>query len=156
MLEVYYSSPCHFDAKYIHPQFIPTPTQVLWEAFSHTTIIVQRLFVHTYPSLSVTRYSFKLLSELRCEQNCSSLEVTLRGFEPWCSQLRVLCPNHSVAAPQIFLSTTQRTCYIFLHPSMFSRHHGEHSRIDTFQLHASDPTKFTRSSCKQWFMVEYS
>ena len=50
-----------------HPAdiFLPTPTRPLWEAFSHAAIIARRLFVHAYPPLSVDRYLFIQLSELR-------------------------------------------------------------------------------------------
>ena len=41
---------------------IPTPSQLLCEAFSHAAITVRRLF--RYPPLSVARYSFIQLSEL--------------------------------------------------------------------------------------------
>ena len=37
--------------------------QLLWKAFSHATINAQILFVHKYPPLSVTKYSFTQQSE---------------------------------------------------------------------------------------------
>ena len=52
----------------LHPLahlFIQTTTQPLWEAFSHATITVQRLFVHIHPPLFIPRYSFTQPSELR-------------------------------------------------------------------------------------------
>ena len=45
----------------IHPLvdlFIPRPTRLLWQAVSHAAITAQRLFTHTFPPLSTSRYSF--------------------------------------------------------------------------------------------------
>ena len=55
-----------------HPQadlFIPTPSRLLWEAFSHATITARRPFVHI-STCAVARYSFIQLSELwQCGMN---------------------------------------------------------------------------------------
>ena len=44
--------------------FIPTPTQLLWEAFNHAAITARRLFVHISIYDNIARYSFTLLIEL--------------------------------------------------------------------------------------------
>ena len=52
--------------------FLPTRTQLLWEAFSHAAITAQISLVYiyshacilVYPPLSIVRYSFIQLSEL--------------------------------------------------------------------------------------------
>ena len=44
--------------------FNQTPSQLLWEASSHAAINAQTLFIHKYPPMSITRYSFTQLSEL--------------------------------------------------------------------------------------------
>ena len=52
-------------------QFIPMPTRLLWEAFSHAAITVQKLFVH----ISATVYSQVLMCTVEAtwtEQNCPS------------------------------------------------------------------------------------
>ena len=55
----------------LHPLadlFIPTPTPIPWEAFSHAAITL-RLFTQ-FPPPSITRYLFIRLSELgRCGEN---------------------------------------------------------------------------------------
>ena len=43
--------------------FIPRPSQLLWEAFSHAAI-ARRLFVHISTTVCIARYSFIQLSEL--------------------------------------------------------------------------------------------
>ena len=47
-----------------HPSMF-IPNQLLREAFSHGGITAQRLFVHIYPPVSIARYSFIQLSELK-------------------------------------------------------------------------------------------
>jgi len=50
--------------------FNQTPSQCLWEAFSHDAIIVQTSFNHTYPPLFIAKYSFTRLYALRqCRLN---------------------------------------------------------------------------------------
>ena len=47
--------------------FIPTPAQLLHETFSHAAITAQKFFLHTIPSLSVSRYLF-YAAELNCQK----------------------------------------------------------------------------------------
>ena len=44
--------------------FIPRPSQLLWEVFSHAAIAARRLFVHISTTVCIARYSFIQLSEL--------------------------------------------------------------------------------------------
>ena len=44
--------------------FTWTPSQLLWEASSHTLQLMHEGCSYTYPSLSIARYSFIQLSEL--------------------------------------------------------------------------------------------
>ena len=44
--------------------FSQTPSRLLWEAFSHVQQLMREGRSHTYPSLSIARYSFIQLSEL--------------------------------------------------------------------------------------------
>ena len=46
--------------------FIPAPTRLFWEEFSHAVITVGEDYSLTFPSLSIAMYSFKQLSERRC------------------------------------------------------------------------------------------
>ena len=51
----------------LHPLadlFIPRPSQLLWEVFSHAAIAARRLFVHISTTVCIDRYSFIQLSEL--------------------------------------------------------------------------------------------
>ena len=112
----------------LHPPavlFIPMPSRPLWEAFSHAAITTQRLFLFIYPPLSIARYPFIQLSELRqCGVNettpetkrlrvhlpsgplswmaillnCISLETAARGFETGFPRLRVQCSDHCATA----------------------------------------------------------
>ena len=45
--------------------FTQTPSQLLWEASSHMLQLIRKGCSYTYPPLSIVRYSFKQLSELK-------------------------------------------------------------------------------------------
>ena len=70
----------------VHPLvhlFIPTPSQLLREAFSHAAIILRRLFVH----ISTTVSSCVLIYSGNVGKNCESFDTAARGFEPGLLQL---------------------------------------------------------------------
>ena len=77
----------HFTLHPLADLFIPTPICLLWEAFSHAAITVQRLIVHI-SALSLARYSFIQLGELWQRGMNESLETAARQFEHGFSQLR--------------------------------------------------------------------
>ena len=54
----------HFTFHSLADLFNWTPSQVLWEAFSHAAINLQRLLMYIYPPLSIAKYSFIQLSGL--------------------------------------------------------------------------------------------
>ena len=79
----------------------PTPTRLLWEAFSRTAITARRLSVHIRLLLPITRNSFVQLCEPR---QCGVVEIVLgtRGLEPtsYRSRLRRSArSDHCAAAP---------------------------------------------------------
>ena len=58
--------------------------RLLWKAPSHATINTQRLFIHKYPPMCITSYSFIQLSELeqRRLKNLSIVWHGSKGFKP--------------------------------------------------------------------------
>jgi len=53
-----------------------TQSQFLWEEFSHAVINAQRLLVHQYPPLYMTRYSFIQVNEV--EQTCPRFDMAAK------------------------------------------------------------------------------
>ena len=78
----------------LHPLadlFIPTPTRLLWEAFSHAALM-RKDFPLTFPPLSIDRYTFIQLSEQGHrgeDENTKALTQQQTGFEPKVFRLRV-------------------------------------------------------------------
>ena len=72
--------------------FIPTPTQLLWEAFSHTAITARRLFIHIFhyclthifPPLSIASqvliYTAAWTGASWRERKCRSFKITANGI----------------------------------------------------------------------------
>ena len=56
--------PMHFTLHPLVDPFIPTPSRVLWEAFSKTLQLLREDYSFKYPPLSLAKYSFIQLSEL--------------------------------------------------------------------------------------------
>ena len=54
----------------------PTPSQLLWEIFSHTAVIVQKLSIPIISQLSVARFSYIQLSKDNIRTLCDSAPIS--------------------------------------------------------------------------------
>ena len=78
--------PKHFTLYSLVGLFNRTLSRSLWGAYSHAIINARRLFVHTYPPLSIAMHSFTQLSELeqcimKTLAQCSYSNLLIRECE---------------------------------------------------------------------------